>query len=219
MDAKARLTAAENLAAQKRRAYERAKGQRELLLTQKSAKESEAAQCRRDLNVWKLVQVLYTETSEYAREQTKQRIEETVTAALQAVFPDYDLRFRVNIRQVGGQPVAEWEVISRYGTEECANSPEDARGGGITDVVSLALRLAVLELGRPKIAAPLLLDEPGKMVSIEYAGNLAMFLKTYAAETGRQVIMITHNNTLTDVADVSVQVRKSGGQSQVQQTA
>lgn len=195
-------------------AYAAGVGVRDLLVKQMREKETALARAQEDIDMWEQVQLLFTKVSEFAREQLKSRIEEVVTAALLAVFGE-GFTFRINIRQVGGQPAADWQVISQYGDVEVAASPEDARGGGITDVVSLALRLAMLELVRPKAGGPVILDEPAKMVSAEYAGSLAYFLKSYGARTGRQVIMVTHNSKLAEVADKSYLVTQENGVSEV----
>ncbi|GEA17776.1 ATP-binding protein [Moorella sp. E306M] len=195
--------------------YQQAAGQLTLLQKQKEAKLQDLEQAQEDIRVWQLVQALFTKVSDYAREQLKRRVEQTVTAALQAVFADDDLEFRIEMRTVAGQPAADWQVVSRYGDTVVAASPEDGRGGGITDVVSLALRLALMELARPKPGGPVLLDEVGKHVSANYAPNVAVFLKEYARKTGRQVILITHQAALAEVADVSYQVSQRDGISEV----
>lgn len=195
---------------------ERGLAQRHLLEGQRAEKEAALVEIRADVEIWRQVQMLFTKTSEFARQQLKARIEETVTAALQVVFEDDGLRFEIEVREVGGKPVADWLVVSRYKDTEISNEPEDAKGGGIVDCVSLALRLAMMELSRPKPGGPILLDEPGKMVSAEFAPNLAQFLSGYARRTGRAVIMITHNDALAAAADKSYRVNKSDdGVSQV----
>lgn len=196
--------------------YNNALGQKQLLELQLQDKQNNLGQTRQNLATWEQVQVLFTKVSEYAREQLKTRIEETVTAALTAVFGE-GYTFRINMRQLGNQPAAEWQVVSQYGDEEVAASPEDARGGGITDVVSLALRLAMLEILKPRPEGPVLFDEPAKMVSAEYAGNLAYFLKQYAEKTGRQVMLVTHNPQLAEAADKSYLVTQKDGVSDVRE--
>ena len=198
-------TAIEFRLAELKSKYEQGRGRLALLCDQKEERDSALKTLRADVRTWGLVQVLLAKTSEYARTQLKARIEETVTAALRGVISD-DLSFRIILGDRANQPTAEWEVVSCYGDAEIANSPEDARGGGIVDVVSIALRLALLELARPKPGGPLILDEPGKMVSAEYAPNLARFLQEYARKTGRQVLMVTHNDALAEVADRSYRV-------------
>lgn len=199
--------------------YQQALGQKEMLERQKAEKESALKQARHDIEVWEQVRVLFSKVSEFARAQLKTRIEETVTAALQAVFERDDIAFQIEMRMVNNQPAASWQVVSYYGTGEelttVSGSPEDARGGGVSDVVSLALRLALLELARPKPLGPVLLDEVGKHVSKEYAPNVAQFLKQYAQRTGRQIILITHQNDLAEIADVGYRVSQVDGISEV----
>ncbi|MDD3024395.1 MAG: ATPase, partial [Syntrophomonadaceae bacterium] len=140
--------------------YSKGIGARELLIKQKSERQRKLVDSQETIDIWEKVQILLTKTSEYAREQLKARIEETVTAALQAVFGE-GLEFRIIITTFRDQPAAEWQVVSKYGDMEVAGNPQDARGGGITDIVSLALRLAMMELARPKVTGPVVLDEPG----------------------------------------------------------
>lgn len=203
--------------------YQQALGQKEMLEQQKTEKQSALEQARHDIEVWEQVRVLFGKVSEFARAQLKARIEETVTAALQAVFERDDIAFEIEMRTVNNQPAANWQVVSYYGSGEniatVSGSPEDARGGGVSDVVSLALRLALLELARPKPLGPVLLDEVGKHVSKEYAPNVAAFLKQYAQRTGRQIILITHQSDLADVADAGYRVTQENGISEVSKIA
>ncbi len=199
--------------------YQQALGQKEMLERQKAEKAEALDQAKKDIEVWQQVQVLFGKVSEFARAQLKARIEETVTAALQAVFERDDIAFEIEMRTINNQPAASWQVVSYYGTGEdiatVSGSPEDARGGGVSDIVSLALRLALLELARPKPQGPVLLDEVGKHVSKEFAPNVAQFLKQYAEKTGRQILLITHQGDLAEVADISYRVEQRNGVSEV----
>lgn len=199
--------------------FNQASGARDLLLQKRAGARLALERAKQDIATWEQVQMLFTLTSEYAREQLKARIEETVTAALQAVFTDESLEFKIDIRELSGKPAAEWQVISHYSDVSVAANPEDARGGGITDVVSLALRLAMMELTRPKPQGPVILDEPGKMISREYLPNVAYFLKQYAERSGRQIILITHAEPLAEIADVTYRVSQRDGVSEVRQDA
>lgn len=203
-----------------------AQGQRDLLTRQLIQKQASLAAAQDDIALWQQVQLLLSKASEFAREQLVARLETTVTAALQAVFERDDIRFEIELRQLGGAPAANWLVTSMYGSAEKSSDetksgksgkplevttePESARGGGYVDIVSLALRLALLELSRPRPEGPILLDEPAKMVSAEFLPNLAEFLKSYAAKTGRQIIAVTHHETLAEVADVGYRVGQDG---------
>ena len=196
--------------------YSKAAGQKELLEAKREEVGAALGQVKYNDVLWRDVQGLLFKVNEFARGQLKIRIEETVSAALQAVFERDDIRFEIEMRSVGNQPAASWHVLSMYGDTVVKGDPESSRGGGVSDVVSLALRLALLELSRPRVEGPVLLDEVGKHVSEQYAPNVAQFLKQYAARTGRQIILVTHMAALAEVADVSCQVTQSGGVTEVQ---
>jgi len=176
--------------------------------------ETALAKEESDIALWNQVQILFSKVTEYAREQLKANIENLVTSALEYVFGE-GYKFVIKMRELGGAPAAEWQVVSKYGEIEIAADPESSRGGGLCDVISLALRLAMIELVHPKVEGPILLDEPGKMVSREYLSNLALFLKQYATKTGHQIILVTHAEQLAEVADVAYAVTQKDGASEV----
>ncbi|MGE4274085.1 MAG: hypothetical protein AB7E31_14685 [Desulfitobacterium sp.] len=209
------LAALENKLSNLRSNLDKAKGMRDLLEKQKSQKEAELLAIEKNISTWEQVQLLLSKSSEFAREQLKQKIEETVTAALRSVFEDPGISFNIELTQ-GANPSASWQVISSYKDFEVAANPEDARGGGVTDVVSLALRLSLLELARPKHEGPVILDEPGKMISREYLPNVAAFLSKYGEKTGRQIVMVTHHGILADAADMAWFVQQQLGVSRAE---
>ncbi|WP_018306306.1 hypothetical protein [Desulfitobacterium hafniense] len=182
---------------------DQAKGKRDLLLAQKAQKEAELAKVTENIATWEQVQLLLSHSSQYAREQLKQKIEETVTAALRSIFEEPIMEFKVELQQSSNGPSARWRVRTMFGGEYVEIDPEEGHGGGLVDVVSMALRLSLLELARPKHEGPVILDEPGKMISQEYLPNVALFLKRYAEKTGRQIIMVTHHRVLADAADAA----------------
>ncbi len=186
--------------------------QRDLLHEQLEEAESRKKRAEKQLLKYDLVQILLQMTSEYARQQAKQRIEEIVTSALSVVFgTDYNFTVEIGIR--ANQPVAEYYLESE-GVVTQLKPPDYDRGGGVADVVSLALKLAVAELSGVK--GTLMLDEVGKHVSQEYAPNVAYFLKQYSEQFDRQILLITHNESLAEVADHSLQVSQVIGRSKVE---
>ncbi|RJQ31176.1 MAG: ATP-binding protein [Peptococcaceae bacterium] len=186
---------------------------------EKLQEERESAIRRRrelvaEVDLLQQTRLLLQEASDFAREQARAQIEHMVTNALQFTFGE-DISFRVEVQERRGQPDAEFYVVSKYGGAEVKNRPQDARGGGVVDVISLALRVALLQTSRPPLAGPLLLDEPAKHVSEEFAPNVARFLKSLSDMFGRQVVMVTHNQHLTEAADAVYVVEMREGKSLV----
>lgn len=186
-------------------------GQRDLLLKQKAAARTAWDHADQQLNENDLVQILLQNTSEFARRQAKERIEEIVTQALTVVF-DRDYKFIVELDVKGNQPVAEYYLESGDVITQL-KPPDYDRGGGVADVVSVALRLAVGEL--LGITGPLFMDEVGKHISQESQPNMAYFLKQYSEQFGRQIILITHNEHLAEMGDNSINITLKNGESHV----
>lgn len=198
--------------------YDRESGILSSLEEQLADKHDRLESTNEDITIGEQVQLLFAKTSEFARAQIKVHVERTVTAALQAVF-GREIWFEVSLRELGGQSAADWRVVDSMenasGEYEVAGDPEEARGGGVSDIVSLALRLAMLELVRPKPEGPIILDEVGKHVSAEHREALGEFLRSYAQQTGRQIILITHMDELASAADVAYRVAREDGVSEV----
>lgn len=185
---------------------------RDLLLEQRDTEIIKSAAASQELELNEKVQRLLQLTSDFARQQAKSRIEEIVTSALSVVFGK-DYKFQLSLEVRANRPEVDYWLESE-GIVTQLKPPDYDRGGGVADVVSLALRLAVAELS--EVQGPMLLDEIGKMVSAEFAPNVAYFLKEYSQKFKRQIILITHNEALAEIGDISIGVSQTNGKSVVQ---
>jgi DNA repair exonuclease SbcCD ATPase subunit len=195
--------------------YHWQRGEESRLLQEKETREKRLAEVRDSAECLERVRLLLQEAASHAREQGRRQVEFMVTQALQFVFGG-DLDFKVVIEEKRDRPEAEFYVCSNYGGDlRVETAPQDARGGGVVDVISLALRLALLQAFRPPVGGPVILDEPAKHVSEEFSPQVAQFLKSFSQGLGRQVIMVSHNQHLADSADVAYLVEMSQGRSSV----
>lgn len=186
-------------------------GERDLLQRQYDEALQEQEKAKKILGLNDKVLLLLQKTSEFARQQAKTRIEEIVTSALSVVF-DQSYIFRISLEVRSNRPEADYwlesgDVITQL------KPPDYDKGGGVIDVITLALRLAIAELSN--VQGPIMLDEVGKHVSAEYAPNVAFFLKEYSRKFNRQIILITHNEALAEIGDVSLSVSQLDGKSVV----
>lgn len=177
-------------------------------------RQERLAEAEKQRDVFERVKVLLQESAEHARLQAKAQLEGLVTNALQYVFGPL-FRFEIDLSDHGGKPVAEFFVVTDWDGTPVKTKPQEARGGGIVDITSLALRVAMIETFRPRPEGPLILDEPGKHISAEYVIPMLEFLKSTTEMFGRQVILITHNKHLTEGADQAFEVKLSHGVTQV----
>lgn len=149
--------------------------------------------------------ILFQKTSEFARNQAKSQIENLVTKCLQFIF-ESNVKFTIEIEELRNKANAEFYVVDETEDLQIKTKPELSRGGGVVDIVSLALRIAFLQIHKPSIEGPLILDEPAKHVSQEFINNVGEFLKQTSEMFNRQIIMITHDNYLASLSDKSYKV-------------
>lgn len=137
--------------------------------------------------------ILLQNTAKAKRLFIKEQIESIGTVALQTVYGlNYSLK--LELEQDKNKPKCKIYVVEKRGDVTLVREPENFNGGGVVDVCSIALRFAMLQIySNPKLDGPVLLDEPGKHVSKEYASALSEFIKTLSDKLNRQIIFITHN--------------------------
>lgn len=208
----------QDMAGRARKVLEQRRGQQRQVEEELARLRQSLADRQRRRELYGQVAALLRTVAERAREDAREQVEILVTDALRYVFGPH-LEFQVLTEQRAGRSEADFYVVSSYGSHRVQNRPQDARGGGVVDVVSLALRAALLLLARPPLAGPVVLDEPAKHVSEEYIARVASFLKETSSSFGRQVIMITHNQHLAHTGDKAYLVEMKDGISQVRELA
>jgi DNA repair exonuclease SbcCD ATPase subunit len=165
-----------------------------------------------NIDLWEKVRLLLTKTSEFAREQAKTTIERLVTMFLQAAMDQDNISFHVVLSTYNDQPAAYFEVRSVYGENVLQADPADSKGGGIMDIVSLALHMALHQLTGGH--GLFIVDEPTKMLSSstveeteedrqtaeDYQRNIGQFLRDVTARFGWQTVLCTHSPVMADAA-------------------
>ena len=187
-------------------------GKKEKLVEQLNDSKSEFVLISNNIELLEKVVLLFQKTSEFAREQAKAQIESLVTKCLQFIF-ESNIEFLIELEELRNKANAEFYVISANGDTIIKTKPELSRGGGVVDIVSLALRIAFLQIHKPRIEGPLILDEPAKHVSEDYIFNVGDFLKQTSEMFNRQIIMVTHNQHLSAISNYCYRVELDGSTS------
>lgn len=134
---------------------------------------------------------LLSKLADRKREEVRARVEKIVNAALRAVFgPRISFRFDVSILR--GVVAIRPEVGFPGPGGTTAFVGVDQVAGGVVDVISLALRVAVILSRRPALRPVLIADEPLKHLSDEYLPAAAEMLRRLADECGLQMIVVSH---------------------------
>ena len=181
-----------------------AEGRRSAVVDELSAVSSELAEAEAEGARAREAVILAESVSESARSEVRTAFEEIVGGALRSVLGDgYGLRIDQSTKRNAAH--ADFRVeCPDYG----GGDPMDTRGGGVVDVVSVAARIVVLELLRPAVGGPVLLDEPFKHLSQDGAEAAAAVLNELAARFGRQYLVVTHSRTFGRLAGKVIELER-----------
>lgn len=136
-------------------------------------------------------------------------ISNIVTAALSAVFPNDPYTFKILFGERRGKTECDL-FLERNGE---LLEPLSASGGGVVDIVSLALRIASLSLKSGNIQPVLFLDEPFKHLSIDLQERAEEMIHELSHRIGIQVIYNSHTISAGMFADQVFSVKLKNGKS------
>lgn len=146
---------------------------------------------------------LLTLIQKATREKTKQDFETIVSHALRYVLnSDYSLKLEFGKR--GNLPELNFNIQSPSCQEFV--DPNDTESGGVIDLVSLALRLVLIEITNPKIEGFIILDETFKHLSKNYLEAAIQFLQEINKKLNRQIIFVSHIEEFIENADYSIKI-------------
>jgi len=137
-------------------------------------------------------------------------VERLLTEGLQAVFEDMHLEAEARVELQRGKVSVDLVTVQTEpdGTKT-EGDPKDAYGGSVATVESVLLRVIVVL--RRGLRPLLLLDESLGAVADHYVPKVGKFLSLLCDRVGMDVLAVTHNPTLVEVADHAYSIRKVGG--------
>lgn len=172
------------------------KGKANLLYEQIELLSKQLGSLKRTAKLTEQAQIIIQNVAQITQKELQYKISEIVSLALASVF---------------NEPYTfEAEFVIRRGKTECdlwfiKNNervhPLSASGGGVVDVASFALRVALWSISQPRTRNTLLLDEPFKHLSSNLQSRAAEMLHSLSKELGLQIIMISHVEDLIESAD------------------
>lgn len=141
------------------------------------------------------------------REAALSKVETLVTQALQAVF-EKPYEFRLLAVEKRGQV----ELTPRVFDGELELDPVASMGGGVVDVISIALRVVLWTMSANRTDPVLVLDEPARLVNSDSSvANLSVFLQKLSSSLEVQFLVVTNRPGLAQAADRRFTVVKEGG--------
>jgi len=141
--------------------------------------------------------------------QVQMNIESLVQQLLNACFPEQDYKFQMLLKEARGVLTCEL-VLLKEGKEL---DPVMSCGGGVVDVISIALRFGILLVSNvPKV---LFLDEPFKFLSKSLRPAISQLIYDLANQYGITIVMISHDPDFIKASNKVFEVSQSKGISSV----
>ena len=193
--------------------YQRLRGQEQQQVQQLRTLEAEMAEKEAHGHVLAQAQEVLRDLANQARQEFKQEVDGLVTLAVRSVFTE-DFSFDLQMTTDGGRlqckPVV-WETI---GDVQVEYTPKDDMGGSVLDPIGFALRVVLQQFQRNPTRALFLLDEPMKNTGHgELLTQAGRMLREISHNLGLQLIIITHEPELAEVADRAWRVTRGQGKS------
>lgn len=189
-----------------RNKFERLRGREaqlkeDLTHVQKSLKDSKAEH----KNVVLARQVI-REVAVKTQEQLSFHISDIVTSAIMGVFPQPYV-FSADFVSSNNRTECRLQ-LKEDAEDENGINPLQASGGGVVDVTAFALRIASWSMKVPKTRPVIILDETFKHLSRDLMPKAGEMLRSMADRLNMQVILVTHESDLVEIADRVFEVSK-----------
>lgn len=155
-----------------------------------------------------------TEVQKRTQERFKEKIEGLVSLAIKSVYDrpfGFELVFERKRDKMEIRPLI-YEIVN--GQKEYYEDAENELGGGIVDICSFALRVVLWTMEAPRSRNVFILDEPGKNLGA-LLPLFGQMLREVSHKLNFQLIIITHDDALTEIADRVFVVTHDGRESHV----
>ncbi|MCX8094946.1 MAG: hypothetical protein N3D74_01960 [Caldisericia bacterium] len=195
---------------------ERKIGERERIKREISEKEDELKKIEKKRFILKKSEEILKNAYEKVRKNTMEGIESLVNKALKKIFDD--LIFKIELEDERNKKVAKPLIKKITKKFEFEGDPLNTSGGTVSQIISLALRISILEKSlNPKFEGPLILDEPLTFLDEASKRKIGDFIKSISEYLNRQIILITHDRILMEIGDKIFYITQENGESKVQE--
>lgn len=202
-------------ASQRRRALDGLSGEAKVLVSRIRELRATTNELAEESTTLEQVTHLLNTIAEDKQFKAQQDIEEMVTRGLQSIF-DETLSFHIVQTSRGKTSIVEFIVRTTLPDAVVDTPVMDSRGGGLAAVIGVLLRVVIMLLRTGTQQENLLvLDETFAMVSAEYLPVLGEFLRSIVADTGIQIVMVTHQDQFIEAADKVYRFSQHGGVTKV----
>lgn len=139
----------------------------------------------------------------HERSIVKDKVESVISDALKEIYgSEYSIQFDYSMKR--NKTSVDIYLVKHTEDGDIVRK-QDGIGGGVSDVISLPLKLLVL-MALNKNDKILIADEPGKHMD-DRVDKFGFFLKSVSEKLGVQIIILTHFASMTEFADSVYEVK------------
>lgn len=193
-----------------RNTIERKKGQRDEVESRLQKFQTTIYNLKKEIRYSEKAQSIIQLVAQRTQKELEYHISDIVSLALDTIF-DKPYKFKIEFVLKRNKT----ECILLFEREGELINPLSASGGGVIDVASFALRIALWTLQAPKSRNTIILDEPFKHLSSNLLSRVCILLKELNQKLNLQMIIVTHSEGLTEMADKIFRVSMNKGISQI----
>lgn len=188
----------------------------ELAILQASLKQYEQQYDKYKTNLDYIVeaQLILQQTAQKTQQRLSYHISSFITSALESIWGEDSYTFTLNFIEKRNKTEVEMLLHTNEGDIDLKDLNSIRVGGGILDIVALALRIALwsLQVHPKKI---MILDQPLSNVDQNYLPKAGELIKELSDKLDIQFIIINHNPALADIADNNIEVVKENNISKI----
>ena len=140
-----------------------------------------------------------------SRDKIKNSFESIVGHAINYIYESDEYSFHLEFSRRGNLQELDMFVQNPDKPESLDLLKCDA--GGTKNIVSLALRIVLMEVASPKIEGFIISDESFSNLSSAHVERASQFLKEISQKMGRQIIAISHQSKMLEAADKLIEVK------------
>jgi DNA repair exonuclease SbcCD ATPase subunit len=157
-------------------------------------------------------QEIILKVAKLTQEEIKFYITDLVNLALKSIpFEETDIVFDIDFVTRRNQQEADLVIIEN----DKKFNPISSYGGGINEILSLALRIACYSLYYGKKNNTLIFDEGLKFLSVNLRKYAGVMLKELSEKLNLQIIFITHQGEYLEFADKIIHIKKVNKESKI----
>jgi len=184
--------------------YDKLLARKTLLLVDTKERKGTVKKIRREISAHIEARDTIAKVIQLTQFKIKKSIEKIVTLAIRSVFYR-PYTFHLTMKQIRNQI----EYIPSVREKGRIRDPKTEMGGGMMDVIAIAFRIVLWSIEVPRSRALIILDQPFPNCGSLIVRTAAM-AKELSQELKIQMLIITHEKKLAQIADRTWEIMNDG---------